>query len=880
MSEHRRKPPQPQGDGRAAARRGQSASSGRRAAPRGATGSPSDSYGAGGEERPYGGRAEARRAAQRSTGGGRRRAAPEGAGRGPGRGRGRAAPPPGKRIIDYPRAGKYGGARWVPSWRLVTGLIIGFFGSLVAVAGIGYALVGVPDPAKAAQAQNNVYYWDDGSPMVSSGGEANRQIIAYSKIPKAMRYAVISAENKTFETDSGVDPMGIARALVNMAKGGDTQGGSTITQQYVKNAMLDDQSQTLTRKFKELFISIKVGTKKSKDEVMSGYLNTAYYGRNAYGIQAAARAYFNKDADELNPSECAFLAGVLKGATYYDPAGSVEIDPAATPQANRKRAEERWKWILGEMVKDGHLSQSEAAKYPSFPKVQSPRSNNDLKGQVGYLVDLARAYIIKNTNISEIDLRRGGYEIHTTFDKKMVNQLSDAVTKVRKENIKPKERPKTDTHVEFGGASVDPTTGAIRAIYGGADATKHFTNNADQTGAQVGSTFKPFVLAAAMKWGVRDKNGDEEQPQDERTIVSPKSLFSGKNNLKVKEYNGDIWTNEKGEEWLQANDGDESYGSPPNYDISVREAMRVSANSAFVQLGMDVGLDKVKESAMDAGLLESSLTGTSYPSFSIGISDPSAIRMAGAYSTFADSGKQRDLYSVKEIEGEDGVVFNHQDIAKTKQAFTAKVADNVTDVLKTVVDEGTGTNAKLPGRDVAGKTGTTDGNKSAWFVGYTPQLSTAIGMYRMDDNEKIKNREFLQMYGTGGQKSIHGASFPSEIWHDYMEQALKGKKVLDFPTPEPIGVVVNDDPDPTPTPTPTPSDEESTDPSPSPSESEVSPSPTPSETCNPFDPTCNDVGGNDAGGTDAGGTDGGVSPSPTESDGNTRGNGNGGGIFG
>jgi membrane peptidoglycan carboxypeptidase len=339
-----------------------------------------------------------------------------------------------------------------------------------------------------------------------------------------MRYAVISAENKTFETDSGVDPMGIARALFNMAKGGDTQGGSTITQQYVKNAMLDDQSQTLSRKFKELFISIKVGAKKSKEEVMSGYLNTAYYGRNAYGIQAAARAYFNKDAENLNPSECAFLASVLKGATYYDPAGSVEIDPAATPQANRKRAEVRWKWILGEMVKDGHLSQAEAAKYPSFPKVQSPRSNTDLKGQVGYLVDLAKAYIIKNTKISETELRRGGYEIHTTFDKKMVKQLSDAVTKVRKENIKPKERPKTDTHVEFGGASVDPATGAIRAIYGGADATQHFTNNADQTGAQVGSTFKPFVLAAAMKWGVRDKDGDEEQPQDERTIVSPKSI--------------------------------------------------------------------------------------------------------------------------------------------------------------------------------------------------------------------------------------------------------------------------------------------------------------------------------------------------------------------
>ncbi|PIM65791.1 penicillin-binding protein, partial [Streptomyces sp. JV178] len=158
--------------------------------------------------------------------------------------------------------------------------------------------------------------------MVATGGEVNRQIIAYEKIPKAMRYAVMSAENKTFETDSGVDPMGIARAVVNMAKGGQTQGGSTITQQYVKNAMLDDQSQTLSRKVKELFISVKVGASVEKEDIMRGYLNTAYFGRGAYGIQAAARTYFGQDAEKLDPSQCAFLAAILKGATYYDPAGA------------------------------------------------------------------------------------------------------------------------------------------------------------------------------------------------------------------------------------------------------------------------------------------------------------------------------------------------------------------------------------------------------------------------------------------------------------------------------------------------------------------------------------------------------------------------------
>ncbi|WP_345581567.1 transglycosylase domain-containing protein [Streptomyces prasinosporus] len=889
MSEHRRKPPQPQGGGRAAARRGQSgSSSGRRAAPRGATGSPSDSYGSGargsgGEERTYGSRAEARRAAQR--GGGRRAGST-----GPGRGRGRAAPPGRKRIIDYPRHDKDGWRRWMPSWKLVSGLCIAFFGSLVAVAGIGYAMVDVPNVALTATAQNNVYYWSDGSQMVATGGERNRQIVSLAQIPEEMRNAVISQENKTFYEDSGIDPKGIARAVFNMARGGETQGGSTITQQYVKNAMLEDQSQTVSRKFKEIFVSIKVGATEPKDKILKGYLNSAYYGRGAYGIQAASRAYFNKDAIDLNAGECAFLSAVLKGATYYDPAGAKSIDPVgATPEKNQERLLRQMQDTLDKMVEYGHLSAEERAKYTKLPKWQNPRSNTALSGQIGYLVDLAKAYIVNNseeTGITANDLEKGGYSIYTTFDKKKVQALEKSVKKVYKENIKPKERPETDTHVQFGGASVDPATGAIKAIYGGVDATEHFTNNADATGAQVGSTFKPFVLAAAMNWGVRNPDLDPVQAQDERTRVSEKSLYSGKNKLKIRNYDGTIWQNEKGEQWEQVNDGDETYGSPPDYKIDLREAMRESVNSSFVQLGMDVGLDKVKEAAVDAGILESSLAGTDYPSFSIGTSNPSAIRMAGAYATFAASGKQREPFSVKKVTSKDGTVFTHK--TETEQAFTAQVADNVTDVLKTVVEEGTGTNAQLTGREVAGKTGTTDGNKSAWFVGYTPQLSTAISMFRYPDDESIKNRQFLEMFGTGGQEKIHGASFPSEIFADYMEDALKGQAPKAFPTPEPIGEIVNDDPAPTPTPSATETEEATPSETPTPTETETTPAPTETATCRPFDFNCedeDDSGGTGSGGADIGGTDGGVTSSPTATEsgdaGNSRGNGNGdGGLFG
>ncbi|MEU9980392.1 transglycosylase domain-containing protein [Streptomyces sp. NPDC050856] len=883
MSEHRRKPPQPQGGGRAAARRAAQQPAGRRAAQaRGAhTGSP---VGAHGQERPHTSRAEARRAAQRG-----------------GRGRGAGAGHPGKkRLIDYPRHDKYGWRRWMPSWKLVTGLFLGFMGGLMGAATIAYATVEVPDQALSATAQNNVYYWDDDTQMAATGGEINRQIIGIDAIPDDMEAAVKSAENKSFDKDRGIDPMGIARALVNMAKGQQTQGGSTITQQYVKNAMLDDQRQTLSRKFKELFISMKVGNEMKKDEIMEGYLNTSYFGRGAYGIQAAARTYFNSDAKNLNASQCAFLATLLKGATYYDPAGATEIDPAATPEANTRAATKRWSWILDEMVKDGHLSATERAKHTSFPKLQPLKKNAQLSGQTGYLVDLAKAYVINNNDsgITAEKLSKGGYEIHTTFNKHKVRHLKEAVEKVYKANIDPEKRPRTDTHVQFGGASVDPKTGAIVAIYGGSDATKHFTNNADQTGAQVGSTFKPFVLAAAMSEGVRNRHG-------ERRIIDPDTaIYSGKNKLKIRNFDGTIWRDENDKEWLQVNDGDESYGN-----INLREAMIHSANSPFVQLGMDVGIPEVREAAIAAGLRESSLAKANVPSFSIGISDPSAIRMAGAYATFAANGEQRDPYSVRQVRHKGKVIFKHEDTAK--RAFSSAVASNVTDVLRDVVEdpEGTGRNAAIPGRQVAGKTGTTDGNKSAWFVGYTPQLSTAIDMYRMDDNAENKNRSFLEMFGTGGQDKIHGSSFPSEIWQKYMSTTLEGQPVERFPAPGDLGA------EPlwgggAPSPKPTPSVEPSKTPSPSVSSASPSPSPStspsrpkPSESCGPLDWDCeaengggqqggqnggDETGGGgetDTGGTTEGGTTGDVSTSPSTptgggTNGNTNGGNNNGGWFG
>ncbi|MFE4997070.1 transglycosylase domain-containing protein [Streptomyces mirabilis] len=865
MSEHRRKPSQPQGGGRAAARRGQTGpSSGRRAAPRGATGSPADSYESGGEEeRPYTGRAEARRAAQRSSSGGRRRGAdatgPGGRRGGPeGPGRARASGPVKKRFIDYPRAGKSGARRWMPSWKLVTGTFLTFCGGLLVAAGIGYAMVGVPNPNDTALAQNNVFYWSDGTQMAATGGQTNRQIVGPEAIPKAMKNAVVSAENASFYKDRGVDPKGIARAFVNMARGGETQGGSTITQQYVKNTYLN-QDQTITRKFKELFISIKVNSKLSKDQILAGYLNTAYYGRNAYGIQAAAQAYFGVDAEKLSTEQCVFLASVLKGPNLYNPDGGVGA--LADPDSNTKRVKERWTWILDREVTVGNMTQAERTKIKTFPTLK--KANSTLSGQTGYLVDIAKEYVAKKAGITPEQLEKGGYRIYTTFDKKKVTELEKAVKATKKSFLDTKARPKTDKDVQFGAASVDPKTGKIVALYGGDGFDKgHYSNNANTTGVPVGSTWKPIVLATAMQYGTYKTTPEP---------LSPMARYNGDDLLVIKDQNNDPIMGNDGKPFRQKNEGTKAWGM-----VTLKKAMEQSINSPFAQLGVDVGLSKTRKVAESMGILPDSFDqgNLNNVSFSLGTSTPSAIRMADAYGTFAASGSHYEPYSVTKVLKDSEPLPQFKPPAE-QPAMPENVANNVTDVLQNVVQNGTGKKVADMGFPVAGKTGTTDKNKSAWFVGYTRELSTAVTLFRSDP----KTSKLESMNGTGGVASVHGGDIPAQVWKDYMAVALKDSKHEDFPPAEPLGEILNASPSPSPTPSTTPSPSASPTPSTSPSPSlSSSPTASPTDTCGNFGWNCGNNGGTDAGGS--GGPTGSTSPTATATitNGNTRGNGNG-GIF-
>ncbi|MCX4664999.1 penicillin-binding protein [Streptomyces uncialis] len=887
MSEHRRKPPQPQSGGRAAARRGTSGSSaGRRAAPRNTTESPADSYGpqeSGPEDRPYGSRAEARRAAQR-TGAGRRRSA-DGAGRGgsggggrrsggagdtsgPGRGRGRG-PAAKKRFVDYPRSGKYGWRRWVPSWRLVTGTFVSFLGLLMGAAGIAYAMVGVPDEKAAAMAESNVFYWADGSQMASTGGEKNRQNVKFADIPRSMQDAVIAAENATFYQDKGVDPMGIGRAVYNMALGGDTQGGSTITQQYVKNTYLD-QSQTVSRKVKELFISIKVGAEVDKEKILTGYLNTAFYGRNAYGIQAASQAYFGVDSKHLTPEQSVFLASVLKGPNLYNPDGGVGA--MATPEANRERAEKRWKWIFDRQVEVGRMSAEDREKYTKFPDFVKQKSS--LAGQSGYLVDTAKEFVAKKAGLTPEELEKGGYHITTTFQKDKVRELEKAVNATKKDFLDKKKRPKTDDLVQFGAASVDPESGKIVALYGGeGQEAGHYSNNANTTGVPVGSTWKPYVLAAAMKYGTFRSKG---------VPLSPLTKYNGNDLIVINDQNGDPIKDAKGRPFRQKNESEKVWG-----DVTLFDAMQDSINTPFVQLGIDVGLSKTRSVTKDLGILESSFDegNLNNASFSLGTSTPSAIRMASSYGTFANSGKHFEPYSVTEVKHKDKPLPGFE-APKQKRALSAPIADNVTKVLENVVQNGTAKGIKDIGFPVAGKTGTTDKNKSAWFVGYTRELSTAVTLFRTDPKEG----KLLSMNGTGGVSSIHGGDIPAELWQDYMAQAMKGVDPQPFPEPGEIGEIFEESPSPLPTPSATKTEEKepepTPEPTPSPTKSEVKPSPTPSQTCEPGDWGCGSGSGNGSGENTGGNENEGAENGTTENGGadgggsDSGGSDNGGGDIG
>ncbi|RDD85031.1 penicillin-binding protein [Streptomyces parvulus] len=614
-------------------------------------------------------------------------------------------------------------------------------GLLLLVGGffLGYHLVQIPAANAAATKQSNVYLYADGS-VLARDGEVNRESVGLARISKDAQHAVLAAEDRDFYSESAIDPGAMVRAGWNTATGKGKQSGSTITQQYVKNYYLA-QEQTITRKVKEFFISIKLDREKSKNEILEGYLNTSFFGRGAYGIQAAAQAYYGIDAKDLTAGQGAYLASLLNAPSQYD--------VVAHPE-NKRAAESRWNYVMDGMADKGWLSASERAA-AKFPTPKASTISTSMSGQRGYVVNIVRDYLVQNGIVDEEELARGGYRITTTLQKDKQDAFVEAVDDKLMSQLD-KDR-KVDGYVRAGGASVDPETGKVVAMYNGIDYVKQYTPNAVRRDFQVGSTFKPFVFTSAVE------NHSETQDGD---TINPNTRYDGTSERPVEGWSGGRYAPE--------NEDHRDYG-----DVTVREATDKSINAVYAQMAVDVGSDKVMETAIDLGLSKNTPELTPSPSIALGVATASPLDMAEAYATLANHGRH-GTYTVVEKVMKDGKHEVDVPQRRERQAVSRESADTTTSVLRSVVEKGTATAAQAAGRPAAGKTGTAEEDTAAWFAGYTPELATVVAVMGQDP----KTAAHKPLYGAMGLARINGGGAPAEIWGQYTREALEGEPVKDF----------------------------------------------------------------------------------------------------
>jgi membrane peptidoglycan carboxypeptidase len=621
------------------------------------------------------------------------------------------------------KTGKTGGrqrSRKARYARRAAFVMLGVFGLCALVFTIAYLLTPIPSAKSASIAAGSVFYYSDGKTAFARQGP-NRTIVDLDRVPKPVREAVLAAENRSFYRDPGVSVQGTVRAMWSTVSGAQVQGGSTITQQMVRNYYSGlSQERTVFRKLKEIMISMKVGNEKSKDWILEQYLNTIYFGRDAYGIEAAARAYFGLPVEKLTPAQGAYLAAAIQQPTSFGAAAKVD----------RPTAEARWRYVLDGMVQMGSLSASDAATL-KFPTLIKQKLTNSLKGQIGYMKNIA-VKELEERGYTEDEINRGGFKIRTTFDKGLMAAAEATV----KADL-PSE---TSKKIVTGLVSVDPSTGAVKAFYGGENYLDTQLSTSFGSYVQAGSGFKPYVLAAALDQGLGlyyTVDGSSPQTFDGAQIH---------------------------------NDSDSSYG-----EVNLIEATQRSINTAYVNLGQKVGLDKITAMAEGMGIPENQLTANfanTVPSFPLGVVSLSPAQQAGGFATFAAEGvhhRTHVIYSVTDSSGKERKVKD-----ESNRVFGKDVARDATYAMTKVVEAGTGTRAQLDdGRPVAGKTGTTDRSRALWFNGFVPQLATSVAVFNSDPNKPVTIPGY----------SAYGGSLPAQIWHDYMTVATQNLPIKDFGDP-------------------------------------------------------------------------------------------------
>ena len=601
----------------------------------------------------------------------------------------------------------------------------GFVAGTVLFA-LAWFTVGIPDPNAYVNSQSTIIQYSNGAEIGRIGSE-NRQILKMSKIPLRLRYAVMAAEDRNFYSERAFSITGIGHAIIsNVLTLGNGRGGSTITQQYAKTAFLSSE-RSITRKVKELVISLKLENALTKDQIFENYLNTIYFGRGSYGVQTAAQQYFNRNANQLSISQSAVIASILRSPGLYDPVLS---------EANKKRLDGRFQYVIQGMLEKKWITPAEA-KAAKMPVVSPRTTSGQLSGPKGYIIDSVEKELSK-LGFTQDQLLVGGYVIKTTLDQRAQQSAVDAVNK-----LTPSPAP-TNLHTAL--VAIRPGTGEIIALYGGKDYVVRQLNDATQSIALAGSTFKPFALVAALEAGIPLTsmwNGDTPQTFDDL-----------------------------GKPYEVSNYGDEGWGQ-----VDLLTATQHSINTVFVPLGIKAGMDKVVDVARRAGIPDSvAMIGT--PSVVLGVASPHVIDVANSYATFAAQGVYSKPFIVAQVIGPNkGVLYEGK--PQTQEVFSKDVMADLTYALKGVVNGGTGSAALALGRPAAGKTGTSQSNASAWFSAYTPQLAASVALFRDSASESLN--------GIGGLTSVTGGTFPAKIWTAFMKGALKDEPVMSFPAPANIG---------------------------------------------------------------------------------------------
>lgn len=606
-------------------------------------------------------------------------------------------------------------------WRALITTVVGL--ALLGVMAFTYFVITtpIPKPSDISRANSTIVYYSDGETELGRIGQYNRTEVPLTKIPLNLQRAVLAAEDREFYAHSGFSVTGLARAVWDNLTGGFTAGGgSTITQQYAKNAYLT-QERSIKRKVKELVLAVKLESSSSKDLILQNYLNVSYLGRGAYGVQTAARVYFAKDVSQLTVSESALIAALLKSPEGF------------APEKRPERLKARWNYVLNQMVDAGWL-QPAKRKEQKFPLIVDRVNANTLSGPNGYALDIVRREL-QSQGYDDATLGVSGLRVISTFD---------AAAQVAAVRAVEQEGPKSGTEgLRIGMAAIRPGTGEIVAVYGGPDFATEPLNNATQAIGQAGSTFKPFALAAAIEVGI---TLDTVLPGRSGTVVAG---------------------------YRVVNYGNKSYGP-----INLLTATENSVNSAYVQLTYDIGVDAVMNAASRAGIPDDAVGLDRNLTFVLGTASPHVIDVANAYATFAARGVKAQPFAIKEVRSANGGIL-YQAAIRTETVFETNVADTVNAALRSVVTNGTGFAANKVGRPVAGKTGTTNDNLSAWFAGYSPNLAAAI-MFVKEDDKGIP----VTLRGTGGLSTVTGGSFPARIWTAFMRGALRDVPVEKFVRPQ------------------------------------------------------------------------------------------------